>query len=133
MGKDEATQAIICTILSASNTSLWRFALERLFLFFFIKTEELGGRGRENFLDTNLKKKKKIEKWEKSGPGERMGRDSSVWCSTLFSWRIMGLLRGCRSSDDSVFACAHGNCECLRLDACAGFMERMELALWNCE
>lgn len=37
-----------------------------------------------------------------------MGRDSSVWCSTLFSWRIMGLLRGCRSSDDSVFACTHG-------------------------
>lgn len=40
---------------------------------------------------------------------------------------------GCRSSIDSVFACAHGDCECLRLDACAGFMERMELALWNCE
>lgn len=45
----------------------------------------------------------------------------------------MGLLRGCRSSNDSVFACAHGDCECLRLDACAGFVERMELALWNCE
>lgn len=26
--KDEATQAIICTILSASNTSLWRFLLK---------------------------------------------------------------------------------------------------------
>lgn len=33
------------------------------------------------------------------------------------------------ASNDSVFACAHGDCECLRLDACAGFMERMELAL----
>lgn len=43
----------------------------------------------------------------------------------------MGLLQGCLSSNDSVFACAHGDCECLRLDACAGFMERMELALWN--
>ncbi len=26
--KDEATQAIICTILSASNTSLWRLLLK---------------------------------------------------------------------------------------------------------
>lgn len=33
---------------------------------------------------------------------------------------------GRRSSNDSVFACAHGDCECLRLDACAGFMERMD-------
>lgn len=30
-----------------------------------------------------------------------------------------------------MFACAHGDCECLRLDACAGFMERMELALFE--
>lgn len=40
---------------------------------------------------------------------------------------------GAYSSTDSVFACAHGDCECLQLDACAGFMEWMELALWNCE
>lgn len=40
-----------------------------------------------------------------------------------------GTLQGCCSSTDSMFACAHGDCECLRLDACAGFMERMELAL----
>lgn len=40
-----------------------------------------------------------------------------------------GTLQGCRSSTDSMFACAHGDCECLRLDACAGFMERMALAL----
>lgn len=76
--------------------------------------------------------KEVLEKREKSGL-EKMGRDSFVWCSTLFSWRIMGLLQGCLSSNDSVFACAHGDCECLRLDACAGFMERMELALWSCE
>lgn len=40
-----------------------------------------------------------------------------------------GTPQGCRSSTDSMFACAHGDCECLRLGACAGFMERMELAL----
>lgn len=40
-----------------------------------------------------------------------------------------GTLQGCRSSADSMFACAHGDCECLRLDACAGFVERMALAL----
>lgn len=44
----------------------------------------------------------------------------------FFSWRIVGLLRGFGTSNDSVFACAHGDCECLRLDACAGFTERME-------
>lgn len=66
---------------------------------------------------------------------EKTTRDSSVWCLMLFffSWRIAGLLRGSGASDDSVFACAHGNCECLRLDACGGFTERKELALWNCE
>lgn len=62
-----------------------------------------------------------------------LGRDSSVWCSALFFLEDRGTPAGCRSSNESVFACAHGDCECLRLDACAGFMERMELALWNCE
>lgn len=115
--KDEATQAIICTILSASNTSLWRFLLRGFY-------RGAGGQG-ETW--------RSFRKLEKSGM-EKMGRDSSVWCSMLFfPWRIMGLLQGCHSSNDSVFACAHGDCECLRLDACAGFMERMELALWNCE
>lgn len=52
-----------------------------------------------------------------------------VRCFFFVSWRIMGLQQGCPSSNDSVFACAHGDCECLRLDACAGFTERMELAL----
>lgn len=61
--KDEATQAIICTILSASNTSLWRLLLKGFY----------GRDGRET--------------WGKSGP-ETTERDSSVWCSTLFSWRI---------------------------------------------
>lgn len=56
-----------------------------------------------------------------------------VFNAFFFPRRIVGLLQGCCSSNDSVFACAHGDCECLRLDACAGFMERMELALWNCE
>lgn len=77
--------------------------------------------------------KKRLQKWERSRL-EKMGRDSSVWCSTLYSWRNLGLQGlGCHSSTDSVFACAHGDCECLQLDACAGFMEWMELALWNCE
>lgn len=53
--------------------------------------------------------------------------------NAFFFLEDRGTPAGCRSSNDSVFACAHGDCECLRLDACAGFMERMELALWNCE
>lgn len=89
----------------------------------FLTEEREGGEGLEEV----------SEKWGKPQL-EKTGRDSSVWCSMLFfSWRIVGLLRGFRSSNDSVFACAHGDCECLRLDACAGFTERMELALWNCE
>ena len=77
--KDEATQAIICTILSASNTSLWRLLLKGFY-------GEVYGGGGERL------EKKKLKKREKSGL-EKMGRDSSVWCSTLFSWRIMGLLQ----------------------------------------
>lgn len=49
-------------------------------------TEEREGGER---LEEILKKKQ-----ERSGL-EKTGRDSSVWCSTLFSRRIMGLLRGC--------------------------------------
>lgn len=41
--KDEATQAIICTILSASNTSLWRLLLKG----FFTEEQEGGERERE--------------------------------------------------------------------------------------
>lgn len=65
--KDEATQAIICTILSASNTSLWRFLLKGFY-------RGAGGQG-ETW--------RSFRKLEKSGM-EKMGRDSSVWCSMLF-------------------------------------------------
>lgn len=90
-------------------------SLERL-----LQTKRAGGQRPEEVL----------KDWRKSGV-EKMGRDSSVWCSTLFFVppEDYGTLQGCCSSTDSMFACAHGDCECLRLDACAGFMERMELAL----
>lgn len=50
--KHEATQAIICTILSASNTSLWRLLLKGFF------TEERGGRGRDSRVSKTNKNKK---------------------------------------------------------------------------
>lgn len=80
-------------------------------------------------------KKKKRSCWGKKLLSGRRRQETllyGVQCF-FFSWRIVGLLHGFDSSNDSVFACAHGDCECLRLDACAGFTERMELASWNCE
>lgn len=100
-------QAIICTILSASDTSLWRLLLKG-----FYRRSRRADKDLKTFLKTG-----KI--WP-----EDDGRDSSVWCSTLFFWRgggspeDHGTLQGCRSSTDSMFARAHGDCECLRLDAC---------------
>lgn len=117
--KDEATQAIICTILSASNTFAVEISLERLFN---------GGAGGRRGTRRSLRKVGENLGWRRREETLLYG----VQCF-FFSWRIVGLLRGFRSSNDSVFACAHGDCECLRLDACAGFTERMELALWNCE
>ncbi|KAF6725257.1 hypothetical protein FQA47_006008 [Oryzias melastigma] len=71
--KDEATQAIICTILSASNTSLWRLLLKRLFRKRTRRAKrDVGGWGGE-------------ESGEKSWL-EKMERDSSVWCSMLFTF-----------------------------------------------
>lgn len=99
--------------------SLWRFLLKG-----FLTEEREGGEGLEEVSEKvgeNLS-------WRRREETLLYG----VQCF-FFSWRIVGLLRGFRSSNDSVFACAHGDCECLRLDACAGFTERMELALWNCE
>lgn len=101
--------------------SLWTFLL---------KGVEGGGAGRRR--GRSSRKKKRF--WGKKSWREKTTRDSSVWCLMLFfPGGLCGLLRGFSSSNDSVFACAHGDCECLRLDACAGFTERMELALWNCE
>lgn len=94
--KDEARQAFICTILSASNTSLWRLLWKRLFQ----KKQE----GKER-----LRRVGRGGKWEKSWL-EKMERDSSVWCSMLFTflfpggfWGLQGW--GHHSSADSVFAC----------------------------
>lgn len=46
-----------------------------------------------------------------------------------------GLWDSCRGAVPPMTVClpVRMGTECLRLDACAGFMERMEVALWNCE
>lgn len=116
--KDEATQAIICTILSASNTSLWRLLLKGFF------TEEQEGGERERERD--------VKNWKTTWAGEEEREETLLYGvrrffpGGLWDSRGGGGEGGRRSSNDSVFACAHGDCECLRLDACAGFMERMD-------
>ena len=118
--KDEATQAIICTILSASNTSLWRLLLKG-----FLQRNRRAGRERE----------RDMKNWKQPGLERKNGK--RLFCMVFDAFfpedygtppRGWGGGRegGRRSSNDSVFACAHGGCECLRLDACAGFMERMD-------
>lgn len=102
--KKKMKQAIICTILSASNTSLWRF----LWKGFYRR------RGRAD---------KDLEKFGKTGttwPGD--DGETLLYGGHRFfcSPEDCGTLQGCCSSADSMFACAHGDCECLRADACAG-------------
>ncbi len=67
--KDEATQAIICTILSASNTSLRRFALEKKKAF-TEEQEEGGGRDLKKFgRERGKNKNGKNLDWRKTGGG----------------------------------------------------------------
>lgn len=117
--KMKQRRLLFAPYLVPPTPSLWRFLLKG-----FLTEEREGGEGLEEVSET----------WGKTSAGEDGKRlFCMVFNAFFFSWRIVGLLRGFRSSNDSVFACAHGDCECLRLDACAGFTERMELALWNCE
>ena len=109
--KHEATtQAIICTILSASNTSLWR-RLSRGFL------------------------QRRAGEFKKTGNNLGWSRWEETLLYGVRRFFPGGLWDSCgggrRASDDSVFACAHGDwvpvTGCLWL----ALMEQMELALWN--
>ena len=119
-------------------SSQWKNMKQRRLLFapyLVPPTPRCGECSWKAFMEEQEGKERDLEKrkWEKSRL-KKLGRDSSVWCSTLFFledyWTpgvgVPFLHWQC------VCLCAW-DCECLWLDACAGFMERMELALWNCE
>lgn len=94
---------------------------------FFLKGFYGGAGGRGETLEKFLRKLEKI------CAGEDAKR---LFCMVFNAFFFPGgLWDSCRGAVPPMTVClpVRMGTECLRLDACAGFMERMELALWNCE